>query len=194
MFRIRPAALPDAAELLSIYSYYVLHSPATFEYDPPSLAGFSSRMDEVLGQYPYLVCELDGHIAGYACAHRFHERAAYQWDVELTIYLHPGYRGRGIGTALYTALFALLSRQNIYNLYALITSPNPGSEALHQKLGFQMDGFYRKSGYKNGSWYDVKIYRKSLVPDGGFPNPPKPFIPYRNLDEKVIAGILKNTF
>ena len=40
-----------------------------------------------IGAYPYLVCEADGKILAYAYAHRFHERAAYQWDAELSVYV-----------------------------------------------------------------------------------------------------------
>ncbi len=34
--------------------------------------------------YPFLACEADGAVIGYAYAHRVREREAYDWDAELS--------------------------------------------------------------------------------------------------------------
>lgn len=107
MKKIRFAQLSDAPALLSIYAHYVENSVITFEYDVPSLEEFEGRMMKIQREYPYLVCELDQNIVGYAYAHRHMERAAYQWNVEVSIYLLPQVQRRQIGTALYTALLEI---------------------------------------------------------------------------------------
>ena len=84
---IRPARLEDASEILKIYEPYIKKTTITFEYEVPSLEEFRGRMTGIIGAYPYLVCEADGKILAYAYAHRFHERAAYQWDAELSVYV-----------------------------------------------------------------------------------------------------------
>ena len=84
---IRNATLADAPRILEIYAYYVEHTVITFEYDVPSLAEFEGRMRDIMQKYPYLVIERDGRIEGYAYAHAFVGRAAYDWAAELTIYL-----------------------------------------------------------------------------------------------------------
>ena len=84
---IRNATLADAPRILEIYAYYVEHTVITFEYDVPSLAEFEDRMRAIMQKYPYLVIERDGRIEGYAYAHAFVGRAAYDWAAELTIYL-----------------------------------------------------------------------------------------------------------
>ena len=89
MKTIRFAQLSDAPALLSIYAHYVENSVITFEYDVPSLEEFEGRMMKIQREYPYLVCEIDQNIVGYAYAHRHMERAAYQWNVELSVYLQP---------------------------------------------------------------------------------------------------------
>lgn len=101
---IRNATLADAPRILEIYAYYVEHTVITFEYDVPSLAEFEGRMRDIMKKYPYLVIERDGRIEGYAYAHAFVGRAAYDWAAELTIYLDHDARRGGVGRVLYEAL------------------------------------------------------------------------------------------
>ena len=117
---IRNAALADAPRILEIYAYYVEHTVITFEYDVPSLAEFEGRMRDIMQKYPYLVIERDGRIEGYAYAHAFVGRAAYDWAAELTIYLDHDARRGGLGRALYEALADRLKGMGILNLYARI--------------------------------------------------------------------------
>lgn len=95
--KIRNANLNDAEDLLKIYSYYVINTAISFEYEPPSLDEFKSRMQNILTRYPYLTAELDNKIAGYAYAQTFIDKKAYDKSAELTIYLEPGARRHGIG-------------------------------------------------------------------------------------------------
>ena len=97
---IRFATEEDAQALLAIYAYYI-DTEITFEYELPTEAEFRKRIRTVLEEYPYLIYEEAGNILGYAYAHRHLERAAYQWNVELTVYLHPDAVSRGIGRRLY---------------------------------------------------------------------------------------------
>ena len=117
---IRNATLADAPRILEIYAYYVEHTVITFEYDVPSLAEFEGRMRDIMKKYPYLVIERDGRIEGYAYAHAFVGRAAYDWAAELTIYLDHDARRGGLGRALYEALADRLKAMGVLNLYACI--------------------------------------------------------------------------
>ena len=116
---IREAKLEDAAELLAIYAPYVEKTAITFEYTVPSVAEFAERMQQVQQRYPYLVAEQDGKLLGYVYAGPFHERAAYDWAVETSLYVRQGVRRTGIGTALYAALETCLQEQGILNLHCL---------------------------------------------------------------------------
>ena len=89
---IREAKLEDAAELLAIYAPYVEKTAITFEYTVPSVAEFAERMQQVQQRYPYLVAEQDGKLLGYVYAGPFHERAAYDWAVETSLYVRQGVR------------------------------------------------------------------------------------------------------
>lgn len=58
-----------------------------------------------------------------AYAGPLHERPAYDWAVETSIYVKHDKKGQKIGRALYDALEVQLRRQNIVNVNACIASP-----------------------------------------------------------------------
>ena len=183
---IRMAAAADTADLLAIYGQYI-DTSVTFEYELPSRAEFAARMAGVLETYPYLVWEEDGHILGYAYAHRHMERAAYQWNTELSVYLDRSARRRGLGRRLYGALMELLKGQGVLTAHALVTSPNPASQALHEAMGFSLLAVHHLAGFKAGAWHDVLWYEKELAARGPDPVPP---VPCCALPPEHVAAVL----
>ena len=178
----------DAPALLAIYGQYI-DTPITFECVLPSVESFTERIRSIRAAYPYIVCEEDGRIWGYAYAHRQAERAAYQWNAELSIYLDRGARGRGLGRRLYGALMELLRLQGIRTVYALVTVPNEKSEGLHGSLGFRHMGTQRSTGYKDGAWRDVAWFEKQIAPYDPDPAPLAPIgqVPLERLAEILAA-------
>jgi phosphinothricin acetyltransferase len=153
---IRSVELPDAQALRDIYAPFVSDSATSFEADPPDARTMEQRILELRERFPWLVYEAGGEILGYAYAspHRA-ARKAYQWCVEVSVYIHARARRRGVGRALYASLFELLRRQGYVNAYAGITLPNPGSVRLHESMGFVPVGVYPRIGFKFGKWHDV---------------------------------------
>ena len=184
---IRMATAADAAELLAIYGQYI-DTSITFEYTLPTLAEFTDRITGILGEYPYLVWEEDGRILGYAYAHRHMERAAYQWNAELSVYLDCSARRRGLGRRLYGALMELLTMQGVLTAHALVTSPNPASQALHEAMGFSLLAVHRLAGFKAGAWHDVLWYEKVLSPRAPDPVPP---VPCSALPKERVEAVLE---
>ena len=176
----------DTEELLAIYGQYI-DTPITFECALPSVESFTERIRSIRSAYPYIVCEEDGRIWGYAYAHRQAERAAYQWNAELSIYLDRGARGRGLGRRLYGALMELLRLQGIRTVYALVTVPNPASEGLHRAMGFRTMGVQRSTGYKDGAWRDVAWFEK---PIGAYDVAPAPLRPLEQVPGEQVDRIL----
>ena len=115
-----------------------------------------------LQQFPWLVFRSGDSLTGYAYATRHRERPAYQWAVEVSVYVQFACRRSGIGHALYQALFGILVQQGYSTAYAGIALPNPASVALHQALGFEAVGVYRGAGYKLGAWWDVSWWQRPL--------------------------------
>lgn len=185
---LRPATRADAAEMLAIYAPYVTETTVSSEYEPPTLEAFCARIDKYTAQLPWLVCRIDGRVAGYGYASPHRVRAGYQWSAETSIYVAPGFHRRGVASAIYRALFSLLVRQGYYNIFVGITSPNDRSIKFHTALGFVISGAYQDSMYKFGQWRDVIWMAKSLRPHDLAPAPTVPFPHIR--DEAQTRAIL----
>jgi len=176
---IRTVTEADAADLLRIYAPYVERTAVTFEYEVPTPDEFAGRIRNIRSVYPYLAAEANGRIVGYAYAHRHQERAAYQWNAELSVYLDGGFTGGGLGSALYARLMDILRLQNIHNVYGCVTRPNPASEKLHHRFGFKTVGVFERTGYKLGRWHDVVWFEKALAETDLEPALPIPFSEFR---------------
>ena len=164
---VRAATPQDAEQLLEIYTPFVISedcsiSNVSFELTAPSLAEFRQRIVDISSKYPYLVGEKDGQILGYVYCHPYRERLAYQWSVEVTIYLAPAGQGKGLGRVLYEAMESILRLQGITMLYSCITLGNEHSIKMHEALGYRLIGTFSKSGYKNGQWLDTVWLEKQL--------------------------------
>ena len=178
---IRRATEADAEALRNIYAPYVADTTITFEYEVPSVSEFAGRIRAFGAEYPYLVCESDGEAIGYAYADRVRERAAYDWDVELSVYLRQGTHGHGIGTVLLACLVELLEMQGIRHLYSCVTMPNEKSVRMQKKLDFEDAGRWQDSGWKFGAWHDVAWFQKHIGA-----GEPRPVTPFPELDDKEI--------
>ena len=85
----------DAAACLAIYAQYI-DTSITFETALPSEDEFAGRIRSYGAVYPWLIAEEDGEILAYAYAHRAQERAAYDWNAELSVYVSKNAAGRGL--------------------------------------------------------------------------------------------------
>ncbi len=171
---IRLATPADAAQIAAIYRPFCDESHISFETAAPGADEMASRIEKINRRFPWLVDEADGVVAGYAYASPHRERAAYRWAVEVTVYVHERFRGRGIGRALYTELFKRLRGQGLFRACAGITQPNPASQAFHESMGFTLVGIFRKIGYKSGAWWDTSWWQLALQPDVDAPPEPRP--------------------
>ncbi|HIW77497.1 MULTISPECIES: GNAT family N-acetyltransferase [Gordonibacter] len=187
---LRLATDDDATDIRAVYEPY-LATPITFETELPSLKEFRARMVDARATYPYLVAERAGEIVGYAYASAQHPRAAYAWNVELSVYLALDARGRGLGRVLYEALIELVRTQGAKAAYALVTVPNAASEGLHAALGFERIGLQPHAGWKAGAWHDVAWLRKELAPYEGAPEPLVPFPELLREQPDVVRAVLE---
>ncbi len=184
---IREANVNDAEEILEIYKPYIISTAITFEYDVPDISEFRERIKGTLSRYPYIVAIVNGKIKGYAYAGVFKNRAAYDMDVELSIYVDMECKRHGIGRALYEKLEEILKAQNIINAYACIATPdgepdeylNNDSVLFHEKLGYSLVGEFKKSGYKFNKWYNM-VWMEKII---GNHSEVKPFICYTDIEK-----------
>jgi phosphinothricin acetyltransferase len=165
--RIRIAERSDLPRLTEIYNHYVIHTPVTFDVEPCTVERRAAWFDQFgrTGRYRLMVAEDRGHVLGYASTSRFRPKAAYDTTVETSIYCAPEATGRGLGSGLYSALFAAIAGEEIHRIVAGYTLPNPSSASLHQRFGFQFIGVFREVGFKFGRYWDVTWSERSLYPE-----------------------------
>ena len=186
---ISVATKGDAAGMLEIYAPFILNSGITQETEVPSVEEFQKRIISNLEERPWLVCEINNEIAGYAYAGKHRDRKGYQWCTEPSVYISEKYFGFGIANALYTALFDILKLQGYVNAYAVITLPNDRSIAFHKKFGFEYLTTYKKIGYKLGQWHDVGWMQYEINPHKEDPEDP---IRFPGIDKLALESILIN--
>lgn len=180
--KFRFATKRDAAAILDIYAKYIKETRVTFEIEVPTVSAFEERIERIMAEFPWIVCEIGGTIAGYAYASKHGERAAYRWSADFSVYIDERYHRRGIATALYTALQDLLREQGYFTVYAGVSTPNPKSEAFHIAMGFRNLGEFKNVGYKLGEWCGVAWYEL-------------PIAEYREVPEETVSiGNISQTF
>lgn len=177
----------DSRQVAAIYYPYVINTPVTFESDPPTGSEMSRRMEKVLEEYPWLICEEGQEIMGYSYGSRFRDRPAYDWIVETTIYVKESAHGLGIGLALYTSLIEYLRLQGYCSAVGVIALPNLPSINLHERLGFKKCGLLANAGFKDGAWHTVGLWQLTLQPNQDEPYPPIDFPATTHLAEFTTA-------
>jgi phosphinothricin acetyltransferase len=157
---IRAASAEDAAGCARVYAPYVDGSVISFELEPPDAAEMLRRIES---SHAWLVAEHDGAIVGYAYGSAHRERAAYRWAADVAVYISSDHHRRGLGRRLYAELFDVLRARGVRMLCAGVTQPNAASDGLHRSLGFEEVGVYRRIGWKDGAWRDVRWYQLDLA-------------------------------
>ncbi|MCV7401632.1 N-acetyltransferase [Mycobacterium fragae] len=171
---VRPATAADAAACVEIYRPYVLDTPITFETDVPTVEEMAERILAARATHEWLVLEVNDNVTGYAYAHQFNPRAAYQWSVETSVYLAQGGLRSGGGRMLYGELLRRLAERGFRRAFGGITQPNEASNALHEAFGFRRVGRYRRVGWKLGAWHDVDWWQLDLIAPDNEVDPPRP--------------------
>jgi len=160
---LRAGKAEDMAGILTIYNDAILHTTAVYTYTPFDAAyGQAWYKNKVAGNWPLLVDEEDGKIAGFATFGTFRDWPAYKYTIEHSIYVHPAYRKKGIASTLMQKLIELANARGYATLVAGIDADNDASIALHEKLGFKKVGEIRKAGYKFKHWLNLAFYQLDL--------------------------------
>jgi L-amino acid N-acyltransferase YncA len=179
---IRAAKPEDAAAIAAIYAPLVQGTSISFELQPPTVDEMQARISKTLQRLPWLVStNPQGELTGYVYASPHRERAAYQWAVDVSAYVHSSARGTGVGKRLYQVLCAELAALGYHQAFAGIALPNAASVALYEALGFVHLGTYQNVGYKMGAWHAVGWWQKALQPGLAAAVPPEPLKVFQGL-------------
>lgn len=169
--KVRLAGTGDVPQLLKIYEQYI-DTPITFEYTLPTRQDFTKRILSLTKDYPYLVCEKQGRLVGYAyaCSSSYGKGslsmecgAVYLFGLALYF---PGNRKKAV-LRFNRTLGKAGSQKCLWRRYA------SKCEKLHLGLGFSCLGVYRRTGFKCGQWRDVAWFGKEIGPYTQEPTPLK---------------------
>lgn len=157
---IRRSVEADLPSLLAIYNYEIENGVATFDLEPLTLEERRPWLESHnVGNHPLLTAELDGVPSGYASLSAFASKRAYAGTVELSVYVSPKARGRGIGRKLVEEVLRLAREDpSTHLVVSVITAGNAASTALHRKFGFAHVGTLHEAGFKKGRWLDVDLW------------------------------------
>jgi L-amino acid N-acyltransferase len=159
---VRPAVLDDAAAIREIYNYEVLHTTATFDLVPRSLADQEAWLAARSGAFGALVADEGGDVVGYAALSPFRERAAYRTTVEDSVYVRRDRHGAGIGSLLLRGILDVAATSGFHTVIARVEAASTASQALHASCGFTVVGVEREVGRKFNRWLDIVVMQRML--------------------------------
>ena len=161
--RLRLATAADLPTINDIYNHYVLHSTCTYQTEPETLDAREAWFrDHSPDQYPVIVAEIDGRVAGWGSVSKFRPRAAYAPTAEPSVYIHHDFLGRGLGRILLLDLIARAKAAGFHSLIGGSSADQPASIAVQESLGFQRVAYLKEVGYKYGQWLDV-VYLQLML-------------------------------
>lgn len=152
---MRPA---DADLVLAIYQAGLDSGQASFETVAPSWDAFNATR---LAAHRHVSADAaTGAVVGWAAASPVSGRRVYAGVIEHSVYVDPGQRGRGIGTALLAALIASTEQAGIWTIQSGIFPENTASLRLHERAGFRVVGIRERIGCHHGQWRDVVLVER----------------------------------
>lgn len=149
---LRPEHWP---RVRAIYAAGIRTGHATFETEPPTWEAWDADHLET--------CRLiadDGGVVGWAALAPVSGRCVYAGVAEVSVYIDPEARGRGVGTALLGALVEASEHAGIWTLQAGIFPENAASVRLHERCGFRVLGRHERLGRMDGWWRDVLLLER----------------------------------
>ena len=121
---IRETIIDDVPAILDIYNYEITNSVATFHTEEQTLDERKEWFREHGEGHPILSMIIDGQLAAWGSLSMWNPKPAYNGSVELTLYVHKDFRGRGLGNKMMEALIKKAKSLKLHTLISLITSSN----------------------------------------------------------------------
>lgn len=157
---IRSITKDDVFACLSIYNYEVEHGVATLDLEPRTLEEwhewYNAHSDE---HHPIIVGTIDDVVVGYASLSPYRTKDAFKSTVELSIYIHQDYRGKGVASKLMAHILEHAKENDtLHTVVSVITAGNEESTKLHNRFGFTYCGLTPEVGFKHGKYQDTETY------------------------------------
>jgi phosphinothricin acetyltransferase len=167
LITVRPAVEVDLPDILEIYNEAVLHTTASYDYEPRTLEHrrewFIERQREDYAVF--VAVNPEGRIVGWSALNPYHSRCGFRFTAENSVYVAADQRGQGIGGLLLAPLLEAAVRRGLHSIIAAVDAENEASLRLHATFGFEKVGHFKQVGYKFNRWLDV-VYLEKLLGAG----------------------------
>ena len=157
--QIRTLEHSDWNEIKNIYQLGIDTGIATFETAPPEK--FEEWQQKIETKNSFVIIENE-IILGWATLSKVSNRLVYKGVVEISIYIHPDYKGRKVGESLYKHLEKSAVNDGYWTIQAQLFTNNVVSKAFFEKQGFRQVGVREKIGQLNKQWIDNYLYEKNF--------------------------------
>lgn len=153
-----------AQAILDIFNEAIVTSTALYDYQPRSLTSMNAWFAaKDKGNFPVIGIEDEhGTLLAFGSYGTFRAWPAYKYTVEHSVYVHKDHRGKGLGLRVMQELIAEAGQRDVHAMIGCIDASNPGSIALHDRLGFKLVGTLPQVGFKFGRWLDIVFYQLIL--------------------------------
>ena len=162
---IRDATLNDLPVIVAIYNTTVPTRLVTADTEPVSVASREKWFAEHSpSQRPLWVACEGKQVVGWLSFSSFYGRPAYQATCEVSVYLAPEYRRRGLGTQLVQRCIEHAPKISATTLLGFIFGHNTPSLSLFEKLGFSRWGNLPRVAVLDGIERDLVIVGRRVSP------------------------------
>lgn len=155
----RRPQIQDLSRLAEIYNHAVRETAATFDTEEKASDRFKSFIPgDNLNRM--LVAEVGGEVVAYAGTYPFSQRKAYSQLAELTIYVHPAWQRRGIGSALLREIHKGDFFDGLHTVLVLINKDNTYLHQVFEKMGYSYKGEMTDVALKFGKRHSLVLYQR----------------------------------
>lgn len=157
------AVLGDLDQIVAIYNSTIQSRLVTADLEPVSVESKLSWFKEhTPDKRPLWTVKNSNEIIGWVSFQNFYGRPAYNATAEISIYLHPDYRGKGVGRQILFHSMNTCGRLGINTLLGYIFEHNEPSLKLFLNAGFQEWAHLPNIAKLDGIERSVKILGKRI--------------------------------
>lgn len=155
---IRNATIEDAPELLSILTYYIKNTTASFEINVPTL---EEKLRDWFPRNPktLIVATISKKIIGFAMLNKYRQQSGYDLTREVSVWVNCNNLGVGVGDLLLKQLVVNAKEEGCLCLVAVLCKTNVKSERLFLRNNFYKAAEVDKIAVKFGRELGILIYQ-----------------------------------
>jgi L-amino acid N-acyltransferase YncA len=161
---MRMALESDLSQIIDIYNAAVETRFSTADTIQVTIDEKRDWFKKHTENRPLYVYEENEKVVAWISFQDFYGRPAYKQTVEVSIYIHSEFQGKGLGYKLLQECVVKALELKIQTLIGFVFSHNKASINLFKSVGFVKWGELPSIAIIDGNKYDLSIYGQHLAP------------------------------